>query len=289
MSELAARNALVTLRNRVRLLQIGRGRLESARNLSTSNLKKARLDLQRTRILAPADGVIVSDFVEVDSFVQRGTLLFSLEDTSKVEVKCKLQMEDLYWLWDRPGRSAEVVPASAADAYEFPETHVQVVYRLAGYNDLDYIWEGRLTRYDGVGLDEKTRSAPCRVVVDEPRKRTSTHGSGPPALVRGMYVTIRIQVDPETPLLSLPEEALRPGNQVWRMRSGKLAIIPTNFVTLLERSADEGQVSHDVLVCVDDPSLLTAGDQVIVSPLTFVRTGMDIEVGERVEKTKVSP
>ena len=207
-------------------MHISRGRLESARNLSTSNLKKARLDLQRTRILSPADGVIVNDLVEVDSFVQRGTLLFSLEDTSKVEVKCKLQMEDLYWLWDQPGRSSQTVAASAADAYDIPETHVQVVYRLAGYNDLDYIWEGRLTRYDGVGLDEKTRSAPCRVVVDEPRKRTSTHSSGPPALVRGMYVTIRIQVDPETPLLNIPEEALRPGNQVWRVPVAKSPLSP---------------------------------------------------------------
>ncbi len=40
VAELAARNALVTLRNRVRLLSVSRGRLESARDLSGSNLKK---------------------------------------------------------------------------------------------------------------------------------------------------------------------------------------------------------------------------------------------------------
>ncbi len=287
MSELAARNALVTLSNRVRLLRVSSRRLESARDLATSNLQKARLDLQRTEILAPADGVIVNDFVEVDSFVQRGTLLFALEDTAKVEVKCKLQMEDLYWLWDRSGPSAQALQASPSDAYDIPETNVQVVYRLSGYSDVDYIWEGRLARYDGAGLDEKTRTVPCRVVVDEPRTRTSTRSSGPPALMRGMYVTIRIQVDPATPLLSIPEDALRPGNQVWRVRNGKLAIIPTHFVTLLTRLTDEGREVRDVLVYVDDPSRLTAGDQVVVSPLTFVRTGMDIEVSDLGEK--VSP
>jgi multidrug efflux pump subunit AcrA (membrane-fusion protein) len=284
MSELTARHALVSLRNRVRLLRVSAGRLESARDLAASNLQKARLDLQRTEIMAPADGVIVSDFVEVDSYVQRGTLLFSLEDTSKVEVKCKLRMEDLYWLWDRSGPSTQAVANSPADAYGIPEANVQVVYRLSGENQVEYVWEGRLSRYDGAGLDEKTRTVPCRVVVDEPRERTSTHSSGPPALMRGMYVTIRIQVDPDTPLLSIPEDALRPGNQVWRVRNGKLAILSSHFVTLLEHSADEGGEARDVLVYVDDASQLTAGDQVVVSPLTFVRSGMDIEVSEVEER-----
>ena len=286
MSELAARNALVTLGNRVRLLRVSRGRLESARDLSASNLQKARLDLKRTEIVAPVDGVIVSDFVEVDSYVQRGTLLFTVDDTSRVEVKCKLPMEDLYWLWDRPSPSSGATGTPVANAYDIPETPVEVIYRLAGLHDRTYTWQGRLTRYDGVGLDEKTRTVPCRIVVDDPRRVTSTHHSGPPALLRGMYVTIRMQVNPETPLLDIPEEAVRPGNQVWRVRNGKLAIIPTNFITLTARSTDEGKPQHDVLAYVDDPSQLTAGDQVVVSPLTFVRTGMDIEVSEAGEQAR---
>jgi len=155
---------------------------------------------------------------------------------------------------------------------------VRVIYRLAGLNDREYAWEGRLARYDGLGVDEKTRTVPCRVVVDEPMKRMSTHAHGPPALLRGMYVTIRIQVDPETPLLEVPEDAVQPGNIVWRVRENKLAIIPVNFVTLLEQSADDGVNVRDALIYVDDPGQLTASDQVVVSPLTFVRTGMDVEV-----------
>ena len=153
---------VVTLRNRVRLLSVSRGRLESARDLSGSNLKKARLDLQRTQVFAPVEGVIVSDFIEQDSYVQRGTLLLTLEDTAKAEVKCKLQMEDLYWLWDLSSLSAGNAPTTAADAYNIPEAHAEVVFRLTGHNDLEYVWQGRLTRYDGLGLDERTHGSLSR-------------------------------------------------------------------------------------------------------------------------------
>ncbi len=280
MAELQSRNSLATLRNRVRLLQVGRGRLESARDLAMSNLKKAQLDLQRTQIAAPADGVIVNDFVEVDSFVQRGAPLFTLEDTSKVEVKCKLPMEDLYWIWNRTDESTQVPSSqeSPAEAYDIPETHVQVIYRLSGNDEMSYVWEGRLTRYDGLGLDEKTRTVPCRVVVDQPRRRISQQSSGPPALMRGMYVTIRLLVDPATALLDVPETALHPGNLVWRVRDGKLTIVPTKFVTLLPGSGDDSQNEAEAVVYVDDPQLLTAGDLVVVSPLAFVRSGMEIGV-----------
>ena len=228
VAELAAQNAVLTLRNRVQLLKVGQARLESARDLAELQLKKARLDLERTKVFAPADGVIVADFIEEDSYVQRGTPLLTLEDTAKAEVKCKLQMEDLYWLWDRANSTstsaaqgtpeAPETARSAADAYDIPDVQVEVVYRLAGLKDLEYTWSGRLERYDGLGLDEKTRTVPCRVVVDQPRQRTPADRSGPPALLRGMYVTIRIHITPQTPLLEIPSKA-----SVRATRSGAFA------------------------------------------------------------------
>ena len=51
------------------------------------------------QITAPIDGVIVLEEVEEDSYVNKGTLLVAIEDTSAVEVKCSLRMDELYWLW----------------------------------------------------------------------------------------------------------------------------------------------------------------------------------------------
>ncbi|MHB0956598.1 MAG: efflux RND transporter periplasmic adaptor subunit [Pirellulaceae bacterium] len=278
-AELTARHALLTLKNQIRLLKIRQGRLVAVRDLVASKLAKAELDLARTEIFAPVDGVIVSDQIEEDAFVQRGAPLLTIEDTAKVEVRCKLAMEDLYWLWDRKSNSADAsAAASPGDAYGIPETNVQIIYRLAGRDSLQYVWEGRLSRYDGIGLDEKTRTVPCRVVVDDPGQRVSTHTSGPPVLVRGMYVSVEIQVDPRTPLLKVPELALQPGNVTWRVREGKLAIVPVSFVTLLETDAQERKTVRDALIYVEDPSRLGPGDHVVTSPLTFVRTGMDVQI-----------
>ena len=278
-AELTARNALLTLQNQIRLLKVRQGRLAAVRDLALSKLAKAELDLARTEIFAPIDGVIVSDQIEQDAFVQRGAPLLSIEDTAKVEVKCKLPMEDLYWLWDRKPSSAGLsVATSPAETYSIPETHVQVIYRLAGRDNCEYVWEGRLCRYDGLGLDEKTRTVPCRVVVDNPGQRISTHASGPPVLLRGMYVTIRIQVDPRTPLLKVPEPALQPGNIAWRVRDGKLALVPVSFVMLLEGNSTDIGAVREALIYVEDARQLSAGDQVVTSPLTFVRTGMEVEI-----------
>jgi multidrug efflux pump subunit AcrA (membrane-fusion protein) len=124
-------------------------------------------------------------------------------------------------------------------------------------------------------------------VVDQPRQRRPADASGPPALLRGMYVTIRIPIEPKTRLLEVPEAAVRPGNVVWRVRGGELAIVPVNFVALAEAEA-EG--SRGALIYVDassdasQPGALQPGDQVVVSPLHYVRTGMAIEtavVGEQ--------
>ncbi len=112
-AKLAAENALGTLRNKQLLLHVGQSRLQSVRELAEVAHQRALLDLERTRIVAPTSGVIVSDFIEEDSFVQVGTPLVLLEDTSKSEVKCKLQMQDLVWLWDQAGpyEPAAVAPA----------------------------------------------------------------------------------------------------------------------------------------------------------------------------------
>lgn len=273
VSELTARNALLTLRNQLRLMRIRQTRLRAAQELVATRLAKANLDLQRTEIVAPIDGVIVADHIEEDAFVAAGTTVVTIEDTSKVEVRCKLEVEHLFWLWDGH-TSVPEDSASPGQAYAIPPSRVQVVYRLAGQGNREYVWDGQLARYDGLGLDEKTRTVPCRVVVDEPLRSTSAHRGGPPALVRGMYVTVRVQVTPRTPLLRVPEAAVQPGNVVYRVRGGELFIVPVQYVRLTPAVTAAGAT----LIQADDSADLTAGDQVVTSPLAFVRSGMEVEV-----------
>lgn len=271
---LAARNALQTLQKQQQILSPRRVGLELASELTETLLRKARLDLQRTKVFAPVDGVVVSESVEQESFVQRGTLLGEIEDVSQIEVKCSLKVDDLYWLWQSIGAGTDSIDgAKAAQSYQVPKAPVSVVYEVAGQ---EYRWQGTLDRYDGIGLDERTRTVPCRVAVPNPREvetdsRADSQSSiGPPALVRGMFVEVRINAQPRTSLVSIPDIAVRPGNRVWKISNGKLAVQPIKVA----RSVNDRLLVHAA------PSNLAAGDKVIVTPVAAAFDGMSVRERE---------
>jgi multidrug efflux pump subunit AcrA (membrane-fusion protein) len=268
---LTVENTVLTPRNQLRLLETRRDRLESAKDLVSSQLDKAQLDLERTTIEAPVDGVIVRDPVEQGGHVQVGTLLLAIEDISAAEVRCSLRMEDLYWLWHQSGTEPTVAEGNRLGSeYQIPRTPVTVTYHLAGY---EYNWDGVLSRFDGIGLDERTRTVPARVVVDEPR-RVSVEGStdspgrppGPPALVRGMYVTVTVHAQPQTQLLQIPERAVRPGNVVWYVRNSRLHVGQVRLAG----------IRHGQAIVEADRSDIIAGDAVVVSPVAQVTSGMEV-------------
>ena len=94
---------------------------------------------------------------------------------------------------------------------------------------------------------------------------------GPRALVRGMFVDVRIHTEPENPLVRVPDLAVRPGNRVWLLRDGQLAI----------QKAVVAGVSGDDLLIDGHASGIKAGDRAIVSPLAEAVDGMAIEEAEQ--------
>ncbi|MEX0716809.1 MAG: HlyD family efflux transporter periplasmic adaptor subunit [Planctomycetaceae bacterium] len=299
--ELQARNEVAKHRNQIRLIETRRLRLESSQELAKVQLERAVLDRERTEVRAPASGVVISESVERDSYVQKGSALVVIEDTSSVEVRCSLRMVELDWLWRQKPALAEraddrlpnhgdpddgdangdpgdgdsngdgnLVESTPAIAYRIPRTPVTVSYQVGARR---YSWRGVLDRYDGLGLNERTRLVPVRVVVDEPREvGIDTQGdpslavAGPPALVRGMFVTVRIHARPESAFLRLPEAAVRPGNVVWRIEDGQLRIERV-------RVAD---VSGNRVLVPAGGAPLAVGDRVIVSPLAAAADGMPV-------------
>ncbi|MEK6239571.1 MAG: HlyD family efflux transporter periplasmic adaptor subunit [Planctomycetales bacterium] len=266
-AELGSRNSRRMLRNQTLLLKTRRRRLEQARDLVGVQLRKAELDLSRTKITAPISGVLSREHVELESFVQKGTMLFSMTDVSRIEIQCNLRVKDLAWLWQGKGTSENEQDSGAG--YQLPRAPVEVSYRLAGR---ECVWQGELSRFEGIGMDDKTRTVPCRVVVKKPAgARWSDDDSGAsseatPVLMRGMYVTVRIQAKPDVEFLRVPERAVRPGNVVWWVQDGHLKIERVPFV---ERDGDV------VLVRADKVSF-TADDQVVVSATSALQSGVRV-------------
>ncbi|WP_182868576.1 efflux RND transporter periplasmic adaptor subunit [Stieleria mannarensis] len=211
---LQANQQLVTLENQLDLLRSRRLRLEAAEQLAATQLRVAEVNLKRCVITAPISGVIVSEQADVNSFVNRGTTLVTIEDTGKVEVAASMRMDQLHWVLDQNG--------STQDApYDLPQTDAIIEYEVAGRPGTVHRWKGTLVSYDGIGIDPNTRTVPVRLLVDDPTHYIDQKGDRQVAdrtnaLLRGMFVRVRLQLQPKSELVVIPAKALRPGNRVWK-------------------------------------------------------------------------
>ena len=279
-TELQARNALSLLQNEAELIPIRRERLQAQQKLMALKQQQAQLNLDRTQIVAPFDGVITMVHVEQGDYVQTGDMLLTLEDTEAVDIECSLRMDDLYWLWnsavdtrypiDQPepsqstAGSSDTVIGNARSNYgrvfEIPATTAHVTGEVAGQV---FHWDGQLARYQGRGVNRKTRTVACRVVVNDPIRNADD--DGPPTLMRGMFVDVALDAKPRIPLLFLPSRSIQPNGQVCTVHDGVLKVHSVQPAKVLE----EG-----VLVRAESTNL-KPGDRVVVtqmaSPLDGIR------------------
>lgn len=299
-NEQLARRTLVTQQNQLRLEESRQDRLNLALDLVTTQLERARLDLARTQVNAPTSGVIVSDPAEEDSYVQPGSPLVTMEDNSSVEVTCSLQMDELFWMWQHDAlpedtldfpttengdaNTEQAMRAASLATRGMPAVPVTVIYELGGQR---FAWNGKLARYEGAGLDERTRTVPCRVLVQNPTEvsirqmsRNSSVALAPQALLRGMFVSLEFHVDPRSQLLRVPESAIRAGNVLWLVRDGKLE----------RRNVNVARVVNGLALIPAAQSGLQAGDLAVTSPLTTELSGQPVRIrNESVSQVSVQP
>ncbi len=281
---IASEQMVQDLENRLQSLRVRRPRLVSGVELAGNLLERARLELERTRIMAPVDGVIVQDLVEQDGYVQKGQPLFRIEDTSRIEVQSSLRMDQLYWLWSQQAPQSDVL-FEPDQAYRIPTTRATVITQIAGLPDLRFTWQGELNRFDGIGLDERTRTVPCRIVVDQPRQVSVVNRAGdavvspgsPPALVRGMYVTVLLHVVPQGELVLIPETALLPGKRVWSVRDGRLVQLgPLVLIRRLTRATSAGHSVSYWLAPLAENGLVPE-EQLVFHPIGDLQQGSPVQ------------
>lgn len=270
---LNAKNAWQTLKNQLATQTQKVKTLKAMQKLTVVQIRKANVDVKRTIVKAPANGTVISDAVEKNDYVKRGDILLYINDSSRAEVKCNLRVEVIYWLWMQSGLYAPGTSTDRPRRLQVPQAPVDVIFEFQG---IEYIWNGVLSRYEGAGLDEKTRTVPCRVLIKQPdkvkaqwkakkRKGSPPPPVAPPTLFSGMYVKLRIPVAPPQPLIEIPPAGLQPGGQVWVVRDGKLQILKVDVAR-----AD----SNRVLIRANGKAGLQAGDRVVTSPLAGIKNGM---------------
>lgn len=279
-TEVAGQLAVQNLKNQIKALDARKARAEAALELQKLALQQAERNLARTKIIAPVDCVVVTDDCEEGGYVQSGKVVAIINDVNTAEVGCQLELSDLFWLW-KARAPEEIVGGSLQPGKVYDVPPIPVIVEFP-FHDRLCRWQGTVSRFGGTGMDLSTRTIPCRVTVSNPLKSEVFTMDGkpisdivPPPLATGMFVSVRISVDPKEALVTVPANAVRSGGACWLMRDGKLKIQP---VKVARRMKDR------VLLHVEAEGI-QPGDKVVTSPLAVAEDGMALQEQAAKEST----
>jgi RND family efflux transporter MFP subunit len=149
-------------------------------------LRRAQLQLQRTRIQTDQDLVVLDRQRSTGELVSRGERIGQVADASRARLVLLID----------PALLTRLSPGA----------DVRIRYQTRDY-------QGRLVRIQR-RLSDKTRQAQVTVAVDDPYNRLPQHANRPPLLI-GSYVEARIDAGHLPASLRVPREWLRDGNRIW--------------------------------------------------------------------------
>ena len=227
-------------------LRLAHASLREAR----ARLMRAERDLQRTRVIAPYDGRVRNEKVDIGRFVNRGAPIANLYATDLAEVRLPLHDEELAYL-DLP---------LAGTPFNNREPTVVLRAQFAGQQ---HTWEGRVVRTEGE-LDPRTRMINVIAQVEAPYEQTDNR----PPLAVGLFVEAEIIGHLVNNIFVLPRSALQPNEQIYVV--GNDNRLQFRDVTIL-RSVDENIYITDgirpgELLCLSPVNNAVPG--MLVQPVT---------------------
>jgi RND family efflux transporter MFP subunit len=228
-----------TLVLRAPQLNAARARVEAAQ----AAVRRAELDLGRTRIRAPFAAHILSREANIGSQVSPGEPLGRLVGIQSYWVEATVPVAQLRWIefptgTEASGSSAQVRNRAAWPAKVFREAQVQ---QLIG------------------ALEEQTRLARVLLTVADPLAHEPGSAGQPPLMV-GSYVEARIEGKPIENVIRMNRDFLRQNDTVWVNEGGVLRIRQVEVV-----------FSDEAFVYIG--SGLEENDQVVTTNLSSVFDG----------------
>jgi RND family efflux transporter MFP subunit len=206
-------------------------KLLSTRDYAQSKLNQARLDLERTEIKAPFNGVIVSRMVDIGAKVTESTVLAKIVGTDSFWLQLMLPVSQLRWL-------------SIPDNSEEKGSMVRIFAQ--GDSASHSFRTGQVIRLIPA-LEKQGRMAQLLVKIDDPlcQKKENRHK---PKLLLGSYVRAEIDGITITSGISIDRTHIHDDNQVWLMDdNGMLDIRPVNIIfrghknVIIDRGIEEGE------------------------------------------------
>lgn len=240
-------------------------RAEAALDAAESALDKAKLDLQRTTILAPFNAIVINESVDIGQVVNPQSQIATLAGTDEFWVQVSVPVEDLKWIDIpvKPGRRGSEVRVIQENGAARLEQRGYVV-RLLG--DLDTA--GRLAR--------------LLVAVEDPLllKRRETDERIP--LLLGSFVDVEIIGSEVGDIFVIPRKALRDTEEAVAGRN-----LNTGWVWLMNGDDRLQYREVGILWRTQDYIYVTtgleAGDRVVLSNIPTPIVGMKLTLQSTVQ------
>jgi RND family efflux transporter MFP subunit len=212
-----------------------------------AEVKRAHLNLSRTRIRAPFNAIVRAKQVDIGSQVSAQEKLAELVGTDEYWIQASIPVDRLNWI---------MIPRHPAE----PGSRVRILHRNG------YQIAGTVIKLLG-DLESEGRMARILVRVKDPLNLNKAENNQP-ALLIGEYVRIEIEGRKLQHVYRIPRTALRDDVNIWVVNNdSKLEIRP---VEILWRDAQS--------VLLRDG--LEPDDQLIISDLPAPISGMPVQVGE---------
>jgi RND family efflux transporter MFP subunit len=222
---------------------------QAAADDAAAAVDRAKIDLARTVFVAPYNGRVRDEAVDLGQFIPKGATMATLYDIDRLEVRLPLADAQLAYL------NPSFAQTGLAD-----DTPANVTL-TANYAGSTQMWDAKLLRTEG---DIATKSRFLHLIV-EVSQTVNDNGVRLPV---GLFVDAKIEGRSVDNLVSVPRTALRPDNAVMVIdEASRLHFRPVSIFKLSDQTA-----------LISDG--LATGERISISPLQFVVEGMPVTVIE---------
>jgi RND family efflux transporter MFP subunit len=215
-----------------------------------ATLAQAELNLKRTRIKAPFNGVVLSRSVNIGARVSESTVLARLVGTDEFWLKLAIPTDQLKWI------------TFPADDKNRQGSRVRIFLRQTAKEDNFLI--GRVVRL-AADVEEQGRMAAVYVSVSDPLSLLPENREKPQLLL-GSFVRAEIEGSQLASVVAINRDYLREGDRVWLMNGDN---------TLEIREVDIIAKNNDLIFI---GSGLADGEKLIVSGLSSPVAGIPVKL-----------
>ena len=236
-----------------------------------SMLDKAQLELERTNIVAPYAGRVMTKLVDQGQVVNKNSQLAEIYAVDLVEIRLPLRNLDLSYI-DLP----EDYRFAGEDRTAGPE--VTIYSGLAGGSE----WQGKVVRTEGA-IDDSARQLHVVAQVDNP---FGAQARGKTPLKIGQYVTAELAGRQLQEAMVIPNRTIYQGSYVYVVADGVLQRrnIDIAWQNQSQTLIDSGLVEGDLLV-LTPLGQATSGVRVVISK-TSGRTAQALTSGKTADGMK---